>query len=358
MKFRGLKKFWFKLTNWESWHYHIKYIPIAPVWLWYCIKARSFWFFTASNPTITFGGFEGEGKQEIYNQLPTDSYPSSLYVDKILSFEKIKEEISKKNFSFPLVGKPDVGLMGYLFRKLDSEEQLKKYHEFMPVNYIIQKWIDYPIELSIFYCRMPQSIKGKITGMLMKKPPEVTGDGVSTLSELVAANEILKLNYETISLRHQKRMQMVLPLGKRFVISDASNRSQGGFLINLDHEIDEKLLNVFDNISLHSKSFFYGRFDVKCESLQALKNGEGFSILEYNGAGAGVQHVYGNNLSLFEACTTIVHHWKMLYEISEYNHLNKNIPYWNYRRGRRFLNNAMQNIRRLKMLDETFPAMN
>jgi hypothetical protein len=39
-------------------------LPIAPVWGWYCLKVKSVWFFTPSNPTIAFGGFEGETKKK------------------------------------------------------------------------------------------------------------------------------------------------------------------------------------------------------------------------------------------------------------------------------------------------------
>ena len=117
MVFMHLLNFLINLTRWESWHYHIKYIPIAPVWLWYCIKARSLWFFTASNPTITFGGFEGEGKFEIYQQLPTGSYPESLYIMPGTSIEKLQQIITENNFNYPFIVKPDVGLMGYMFRK-------------------------------------------------------------------------------------------------------------------------------------------------------------------------------------------------------------------------------------------------
>lgn len=356
MGFHKLKKIWFKLTHWESWHYQVKYIPIAPVWLWYCLKARSFWFFTASNPTITFGGFEGEGKMEIYRQLPTGSYPESEIVSHKDSFEKVRELIRKGQFSYPLVVKPDIAAGGYLFRRIISEEQLKKYHSFIDADYIMQKWVDYPLEIGLFYYRMPDASRGVISGLLLKEQPSVTGDGKSTLSELISNHENLRLNYDTISSRHRKRMEKVLPAGERFVLSHASNRSQGARLQNLDHEIDEQLCAIFDKISLHSKHFFYGRYDIKCTSIEDLKKGRNFSILEYNGAGAGIQHVYGNHYSIFQACKMIVEHWEKLYRISAYNHLNKNIAYWEFTKGRKFLKNSRQELKKLKNMDENFPV--
>ena len=72
-----MKKFFQRLTNWELWNFYVLYAPISPVWFWYCLRSGSFWFFSSSNPTITFGGFEGEGKKEMYDQLPPS--PGSPY---------------------------------------------------------------------------------------------------------------------------------------------------------------------------------------------------------------------------------------------------------------------------------------
>lgn len=356
MRLKSVRKLIQKIYKWESWHYHIKYIPIAPVWLWYCIKARSFWFFTAANPTITFGGFEGEGKKEIYDQLPQSSYPSSVLIDPGIPFREVVRSMESGGLQFPLVVKPDIGAMGYLFRRITSERQLARYHEFMDVAYLLQEWVDYRVELSVFYYRLPDARCGVISGMLMKEMPVVIGDGKSTIEELIGNDETLKLNFENIILRHKSKIQTVLPAGKSFILSHASNRSQGGKLVNLDHEIDEKLSAVFDKISHHSRHFYYGRYDVKCESLDALREGKNFSILEYNGSGAGIQHVYGNNLSLWRACYTIVKHWEKLYQISRYNRKKKNIAYWKYAEGKKFLSRAMLHLKKLKTMDASFPV--
>lgn len=346
----------FKLTHWESWHYHAKYIPLAPVWLWYCLKARSFWFFTASNPSITFGGFEGESKQEIYEQLPPGSYPASIYISPKSDFSSVERLIEDRSFSYPFVVKPNVGMMGFMFRKIHSRKELQLYHEKVPANYIIQKLIDYPIEVSVFYYRMPGKKRGTISGFLMKQPPEIIGDGTSTLEQLIRENNDLKYKLDEINLRHQGRLSMILPKGERFILSHASNRSQGGKLLNLQHEIDEKLTGIFDKLSQHTRYFYYGRYDIKCTSIETLKSGTDFSILEYNGSGAGIQHVYGSGLNLWQACRLILHHWKMLYLISVHNNKINGIPFWEYRKGRIFLKGAMKNLKHLKKVDIDFPS--
>jgi hypothetical protein len=87
----NLKKTFYKITHWETWHWRVKYIPLIPAWLWYCMRSGSWWFFSSSNPSLTFGGFEGERKSEMYKQLPPGSYPKSIYLKPALSFAEVEK---------------------------------------------------------------------------------------------------------------------------------------------------------------------------------------------------------------------------------------------------------------------------
>src|SRR3954467_6722185 len=123
-----VRRFFYILTHWEKWHYHLKYIPLYPVWLWFCLRSKSLWFFTPSNPTLTFGGFEGESKQEMYRQLPPGSYPQSIFISPALSFNEVITMVQSAGFTYPFAVKPDVGMMGFLFRVMENESELQQYH--------------------------------------------------------------------------------------------------------------------------------------------------------------------------------------------------------------------------------------
>ena len=69
-----------RITKWEAWPFKLLYAPIAPVWVWYMIRSGSVWFFTPSNPKITFGGMDGEPKKEMYDLLPKHLYPATFNV--------------------------------------------------------------------------------------------------------------------------------------------------------------------------------------------------------------------------------------------------------------------------------------
>lgn len=347
---QGMKKIWKKLTHWELWPFAVIYFPISFVWLWYCIRSRSLWFFSSSNPTITFGGFEGEGKKEMYEQLPPHLYPRTMFIRHDLPFEAVLAKIQAAGFRYPFVVKPDVGMKGILFRKIDKEAQLRKYHEHIPVEYIVQDLVDYPLELSVFYYRHPASQKGTISGFIQKELLQVKGDGKSTLQELIQRHPRASHRMEEMKRKHGHRFQRIIPAGEVFYLSYAGNHNRGAHFINLHHAIDDRLLKVFDDISHYTKHFYYGRYDIKTTSLEDLKQGKNFLILEFNGAGAEPNHIYDCNMTLWEAYREILKHWKALYIISAYNHKH-GYPYWSFMRGLKFLQASRRHFKVLEVFE-------
>ncbi|MBI1342610.1 MAG: hypothetical protein GC171_06740 [Terrimonas sp.] len=344
------KKIFERLTNWELWNFYVLYLPISFMWIWYCLKSRSFWFFSASNPTITFGGFEGEGKKEMYDQLPPEHVPRTIYILHDMPFEEVVSRISGAGFDYPFIVKPDVGMKGILFRKIENQDQLKKYHERIPVEYIVQDLVELPVELSVFYYRMPHKQKGTVSGFIYKELLQVTGNGRSTLQQLVQEHPRAKFRMEEMEHKHGHRFDRIIPEGEIFYLSYAGNHNRGAHFTNLHKEIDEDLHRVFDTLSHYSRHFYYGRYDIKTSSIEALKKGEDFYILEFNGCGAEPNHIYDCGMSIWQAYREILKHWKALYQISRYNHKN-GTPYWPFLKGYRFLNASKKHFRLLEQYD-------
>lgn len=346
----SMKRLLEKWKNWELWPFWMRYFLITPQWLTFCIRSGSFWFFTPSNPTLTFGGFEGEGKHEMYAQLPPGSYPQTIYIKPYMTFEEVKNYIADSGFQYPFIVKPDAGMSGILFRKIEKEEQLKVYHERMPAEYLVQALVDYPIEFSVFYYRFPDQEKGVITGFLQKEPMHVIGNGNSTLLELIERHPKAKHRLDELLAWHKERLELVVPNGQKFYLTLAANLNRGGNFINLHAEIDEALHQVFDQLNLYSKHFYYGRYDLKATSLQDLKAGKNFLILEYNGSGAEPNHVYNSGYSLRAAHAEILKHWKVLYQISAQNKAKGSHP-WPFLKGWRYLQNAKRHFAALEKVD-------
>jgi hypothetical protein len=318
--------------------------------MWYWLRSGSIWFFSSSNPTLTFGGFEGESKKEMYDQLPSDTVPKTMYILHDLPFGEVKKKVFDAGFTYPFVVKPDVGMRGILFRKINKEEQFQKYHESIPVEYIVQELVEFPLEISVFYYRYPDQTKGNITGFIQKNLMTVVGDGKSSLMELILRHPRAKFRLKEMKRRHEHRLDRVLSEGEQFYLSYAGNHFRGASFIDLHEQIDDKLLAVFDKLSHYTDKFYYGRYDIKCNSVEELKEGKNFSILEFNGSGSEPIHVYDARLSLFGAYRVILKHWKILYRISKYNHRN-GVPYWSFGKGIKFLRDAKKHFRMLSKYD-------
>jgi hypothetical protein len=338
------------MTHWEAWPFKLLYAPITPVWLWYILRSGYVWFFTPSNPKLTFGGMEGEPKKEMYDLLPKHLYPPTFNVLPKEDFKSIETKLTENKIDYPLIVKPEVGGQGILFRKLDTQEELQHYHSLMPFEYIVQQLVHYPMEVSVFYIRHPKNTKGIVTGFLHKIPMQVVGNGVQTLEELILNHPKGQKRTEELYKKHTEKWNSIIPSGEKYMLSYAANHNRGAQFIDLKEHIDEKLASVFDEISHSINDFFYGRYDIMCTNVNDLKNGNNFTILEYNGCGAEPNHFYDTGYTLIDAYKEILKHWKALYAISMYNK-QQGIQPWPRQKGKQFLSDTKKLYAEMKRVD-------
>ena len=294
---------------------------------------------------------DGEPKKEMYDLLPKELYPATFYVAPREDFNKIITDLQTNNISYPFIVKPDVACQGILFRKIDNEDELKNYHDKMPVEYLVQHLVKYNMEVSVFYIRHPQDKKGTVTGFLHKIPLQVTGNGKNTLGELVALHPKGKKRIGEVYSKHKERWNDILPAGEKYMLSYAANHNRGAHFIDLKEHIDDKLVSIFDEISLGINDFFYGRYDIMCTNVDDLKNGKNFTILEYNGCGAEPNHFYDTGYTLLGAYKEILKHWKALYQICRYNS-EQGIKPWPFNKGRKFLAEIKAHFKLIREVDK------
>jgi len=142
--------FFTRLTNWEYWPFSLIYFPVSFYWIWLIIKARSLFFFTASNPSIEFGGMLGESKFDIFKIINPSLQPKTIFSPPDRPYEHILATLRSTEMDFPLIAKPDVGERGWMVEKINNELELKKYLENTKVNLLLQEYIDLPVELDVF----------------------------------------------------------------------------------------------------------------------------------------------------------------------------------------------------------------
>jgi hypothetical protein len=327
-----LKIFIHKLFHWEYWPFQIVYIPIYFLWIFYSIKAKSLFFFNASNPTIKNGGFIMESKKEIYDLIPQRYYPKTELIIEGTPLEEILKTIQDSGINYPLIVKPDIGLRGSAVKKIHNLQELELYNNKANFDYLVQDLIPFEKEVGIFYVRYPNEKLGRITGIVSKEFLIIEGDGSSTAEELIKRNPRYELQLKNLQLEYGKQLLTILPKGEKLNLVPYGNHARGAKFIDGSHWISPKLEETFNEMCLQIPGFYFGRLDVMYNSWEELERGENFSIVELNGAASEPTHIYDPTHSLFFAWRELAKHITYMYEISAQNHKN-GFPYLTHEQG-------------------------
>jgi hypothetical protein len=307
----------------------VVYFPLGFYYTYLAIRARSFFFFSASNPSIETGGMFFESKWSIFKLMPKHYFPNTILVDVKDDFSTIETSMMAANIAFPIIAKPDRGERGWCVKKIYNFSELKQYKANTKIPFLVQSYIDYPVELSVFYYRHPKSDKGNVTSVTYKKLLSVIGDGLSTIDTLIRKNDRAFLQYQRLKKEKNSNLNEVLKLGEERVLVPYGNHVLGTMFVNYNHIIDEALTNAIDAISKNIEGFYFGRFDLRCASIEDLKLQQNFSILELNGAGAEPAHIYHPGFSFFKAQKVLMQHFKMLFDAAKANK-EDGVPFMSY----------------------------
>lgn len=342
-----LRKAWMKCTQWEFWPFSVLYFPVHFYYTWLAIKYRSFFFFTASNPSIDFGGMLGESKAEIFNLLP-QGYIAKYKL--LQAGELIEAQHFADKIGYPLIVKPNVGERGKLVELINSLEELENYVAKCPVPFLMQEFVDFPVELGVFFVRYPGSGSGRVTSVVQKDFLSVTGDGKSTVRSLLEKTPRAVVQLDFNHPRFEKILKYKPAQEEKVIVEPIGNHCRGTLFLNRADLIDEGLNHAFDNIASQIEGFYFGRFDLRCRSVDDLKQLKNFKILELNGAGSEPGHIYHPGYSIWKGYKSIFWHLNVLGQISKINKDN-GFLYWSFSKGikkimaiRRY-NRLIQNIK-------------
>lgn len=329
---------------------NVVYFPIYFYWIYLSIKAKSLGFFNASNPLIKNGGFAMESKNEIYNLMPQKYYPKTILFKENVTFNAILSKIENVNIQFPFIIKPDIGLQGLRVEKIHSTKELKEYLKNVNHDFLVQEFAKFPLEIGLFYYRMPFESKGKISGIVYKDFLIVKGNGVNTIQELIIQNARFALQLDTLKDKFGKELNKILPKGKELNLVPFGNHVRGSKFTDVSHWINDQLTETFNNICSQIPDFYFGRLDIMFKSREDLEKGKNFFIIELNGAGSEPTHMYDPKHSIFFAWKEIIKHYNILYKISAFNY-KKGHPYLNIKQCRQMVKENHDLIYNLKLIN-------
>ncbi len=298
----------------------VLYFPTAIYWTWLIIKSRSLTFFTLTNPQEEFGGFFGESKDKALRMIQPQYLPTTTPT--ILhgtSLEEVLKVIDTVGITYPLIIKPNWGERGVNVEMMRNDEELAAYLKNTDRDSIVQEYIDYPIELGVFYHRHPGTGESRITGIVEKQLMGVIGDGKSTVLELMEQRDRLRFQIDRAKRTKPEVLKSVLSEGEELLLEPIGNHNRGTKFMDGCHRISDELVTVFDDIASTINGFYYGRFDVKVHDWDGFYRGEGIRILEVNGVYSEPAHIYDPNWKLLDAWKEIVRHMSYVYDLAKAN---------------------------------------
>jgi len=329
-----MKLFFHKVTNWEYWPFQILYIPIYFLWVYYAIKARSFFFFNASNPKIKNGGFIMESKKQIYDLLPKEYYPNTVLIRENSDLKNIVDLLAEKEIHFPLIAKPDIGLRGSGVKKIKTVTELQQYTDKANFDFLLQDLIPFKKEVGIFYVRSPLQKNGKITGIVSKEFLIVIGDGKATIEDLIKKTPRFELQLQVLKEEYAEQLHRILQKDETLNLVPFGNHARGAKFLDASHWITPELTKTINEMAVQIPGFYFGRFDIMYNTFEELERGENFQIVELNGAASEPTHIYDPKHSVWFAWKELARHITYMYEISVENH-KMGVPYLDYKVGMR-----------------------
>ena len=317
------RPFFIKLFNWEYWPSYAFYAPLLPYFLLQVARYRHLFFFTTANPGLDTGGSGLESKFKTLGKLPPEYCPKSILTDPSEDFAVLSRRIRESGIRYPLIAKPDVGLRGFLVKKIPGPQELEDYLQILPIPFIIQEYIALQNEYGVFYVRYPGEDRGRVTSITLKEFLSVTGDGTSTVAQLVKNKPRARLQWPRLLKTHKHLLETIPTKGTRVPLGVIGNHSKGTTFINGNHLIDERFHQTFDRISKQIEGFHFGRYDIKCNSLEDLQQGKNLMILELNGVCAEPTYIYDTSkCTYFGAIREIKRHWRIIHQLSYINFKN------------------------------------
>ena len=233
------------------------------------------------NPGFEYGGIVGASKKGILDKFPDKYLPKTILIGREQTFEDVLDSLKENQLDFPVIIKPEIGERGFHVELIDDSRSLKKYLATVEEDHIIQEYLDMPIELGVFYIRIPGDEKGKVTSIVRKQMLQVTGDGSSSIIELVKQDYRAVQQAKRLITEGKIDLGRIPPNGEQVLLEPIGNHNRGTAFLNANELINDKLNEVFDKLAKPVTGFYYGRFDIRCEGLEELYRGV-FKVMEVN----------------------------------------------------------------------------
>ena len=114
---------------------------------------------------------------------------------------------------------------------------------------------------------------------------------IQNLMPIKTIKHHLLKQFDFFKIKYQSLWDTVIDEGKTIRVEPIGNHNRGTKFVNANLLITPKLVAVVDEIVKHIPGFYYGRIDLKAQSIGKLLNGEEIRVLEFNGVNSEPTHI-------------------------------------------------------------------
>jgi hypothetical protein len=313
--YNSLRLFIARWTNFEYLPSTVANLPVVGFWLWYALRARHLFFFSNVNPSIPLGGAFGESKSAILRLLPAGIVPGWILVQPDQPVADILEELKETGIQFPLIAKPDIGERGFLVKKINTPEELAAHLKRYPIPFILQEFLTLAHEGAVLFHRFPGADGHfDITSVCLKEFMRVRGDGKSSIRELMEKDIRYLFHIERFERNHPDLLATIPAPGEDFLLEPVGNHARGTKFVSGNHLADYQMKQAFESHCRQIEGVYYGRFDLKYDSEDALRRGE-FKVMELNGITSDPAHIYDPRHGAIRAWRDFWRQWTIIYRL-------------------------------------------
>ncbi|MGB1258972.1 MAG: VTT domain-containing protein [Akkermansiaceae bacterium] len=309
---------WLRLTRWEYWPSWLIYIPVGIYALGLSIYYRSLTLFTASVPSIPHSGFAMDSKGDILDLFDPEYLPKHKLLSPNSDFYFLTNWMSQENLSFPIVLKPNIGERGQGVSIIKNLAEAEAYLSQCEDDVIAQEFIS-GLEYGIYYQRLPSEERGRILSLSCKHPQFLTGDGVSTLEQLILNDPRAVAMAPYFTEKFTDQLDEILADGKKFALAEIGTHARGAVFTDDREDITADLTNTVDAMTQSAGDLYCGRYDVRVPNIEDLRAGENIKVLEFNGVTAEAAHIYQPGYPLWRGIADLCQQWEFIYQCGDEN---------------------------------------
>lgn len=274
-----------------------------------------------ANPSLPYGGLSIASKSKILARFANrQQYLPQQLIPRDMSLEgrrALARCFLQKN-PFPIIAKPDRGVVGIGVRKITTSRQLEEILNIMPSDYMLQQYCGYPLEYGVFFCKFPAETRGSVVSLTEKIVPFVCGDGTRSVRQLVQSNPEFKFNKNAL-ISHARNLDYIPPKGAQHPVIIQGSHTYGAIFKDRNDRINGRLESWLNELCTADGEFYFGRFDMKVRDQDALDTGSGVKIIELNGCWSEPIHIYDDRHSFGFGVKALFRSYERAYRIAKFN---------------------------------------